>query len=158
MTAITDKKLRDQIKERKDTIIEELKKTEYVREEEQKEHNTRSSDIVKRETSYQRRTDTKNGTIRNKAKNKNSNCRQCRYCCVSKWSPPHECYASEVNCNKCGKKRHYAKACRQKFNNRRTVKKITEEETTELTESSHESNESIHHINEIKKIEETNKH
>ena len=70
----------------------------------------------------------------------------------------HKCPATEVNCNKCGKKGHYAKACRQKFINSRTVKRLTEDETNESNESSCESEESIHHIKEIKKIEETNKH
>ena len=56
------------------------------------------------------------------------------------------------------KKGHYAKACRQKFNNNRTVKRLTEDEMNEPNESSCESEESIHHIKEIRKIEETNKH
>ena len=63
-----------------------------------------------------------------------------------------------MNCNKCGKKGHYTKACRQKFSNNRTVKRLTEEEVNELNESSCELDEDIQHINEIKKIEETNKH
>ena len=161
MTAITDKKLRDQIKERKDTIIEESRAKEKQNTYEKKNRkNTIPEALIssKEKQAINEEPIQRMERFGTKPKNKNSNCRQCRYCCVSKWSPPHECYASEVNCNKCGKKRHYAKACRQKFNNRRTVKKITEEETTELTESFHESNESIHHINEIKKIKETNKH
>ena len=68
----------------------------------------------------------------------------------------HKCPA--LNCNKCGKKGNYTKACRQIFNNNRTVKRLTEEETIEPDESSDESNESIHYIKEIKKIEETKKH
>ena len=56
------------------------------------------------------------------------------------------------------KERHYAKACRQKFNNNRTVKRPTEEETNEPNESTSDSDESIHHIKEIKKINEMNKH
>ena len=91
-------------------------------------------------------------------KNERFNSRPCRYCGVSNWSLLLKCPALEVNCNKCGKKGHYAKACRQKFNNIRTVKTLTEEETTEPNESSDESNESLHHIKEIKKIEETIKH
>ena len=50
-------------------------------------------------------------------KNKNFNSWPCRYCGVSNWSPLHKCPALEVNCNKCGKKGHYAEARRQKFNN-----------------------------------------
>ena len=63
-----------------------------------------------------------------------------------------------MNCNKCGKKGHYAKACRQKFNDNRTVKRLTEEERSEPNDSSCESDEDIQHIKEIKKIEEINKH
>ena len=89
---------------------------------------------------------------------KNFNNQPCRYCGASNWSPLHQCPAIEVNCNKCGKKGHYARACRQKFNNNRTVKRLTEEETNGSNESSDESNESIYHIKEIKSIEGINKH
>ena len=58
---------------------------------------------------------------------------------------------------KCGKKGHYAKACRKKFNNNRTVKTLTEKEVNELDESYCESDKSRHHMKDIKKIEETNK-
>ena len=70
----------------------------------------------------------------------------------------HKCPATETNCNKCGKKGHYAKVCRQKYTNNRTVKQLTEEEIEGQNETSSESDESIHHIKEIKKIEEKNKH
>ena len=91
-------------------------------------------------------------------KNKNFGNRLCRFCSAPNWTPLHKCPATDANCNKCGKKGHYAKACRQKFNNNRTVKRLTEDEMNERNESSCESEESIHHIKEIKKIEETNKH
>ena len=69
-----------------------------------------------------------------------------------------KCPATQTNCNKCGKKGHYAKVCRQKYTNNRTVKQLTEEEIEEQNETPSESDESIHHIKEIKKIEEKNKH
>ena len=97
-------------------------------------------------------------TYGTKPKNKNFGNRPCRYCSTPNWTPMHKCPATEVNCNKCGKKGHYAKACRQKFNNSRTVKRLTEDETNELNESSCESEEDIQHIKELKQIEETNKH
>ena len=93
-----------------------------------------------------------------KPKNKNFGNRPCRYCSAPNWTPLHKSPATEVNCNKCGKKGHYAKACRHKFNCSRTVKRLTEDETNESNESSCESEEDIQHIKEIKKIEETNKH
>ena len=70
----------------------------------------------------------------------------------------HKCPALDANCNNCGKKGHYAKACRQKTNNNRTGKRLTEDEPNESDRSSNESEESIHHIKEIKKIDETNEH
>ena len=90
-------------------------------------------------------------------KNKNYGNRTCRVCNAPNWTPIHKCPALEANCNKCGKKGHYAKACRQKFNNR-TVKRLTEEEMNEPDESTSESDESIHHMKEIRKINEMNKH
>ena len=56
-----------------------------------------------------------------------------------------------MNCNKCDKKGHYAKACRQKFNNNRTVTRLTEEEMNEPDESSCESDESILHIKQSRR-------
>ena len=51
-------------------------------------------------------------------------------------------------------KGHYARACRQRRNNNRTVKKLTEETENEPNESLSKSDESIHHLEEIKNIEE----
>ena len=87
-------------------------------------------------------------------KNKNFGNRTCRFCTAPNWTPMHKCPALDANCNKCGKKGHYAKACRQKTNNNRTVKRLTEDELNESDEPSSESEESIHHIKEIKKEED----
>ena len=70
----------------------------------------------------------------------------------------NKCPTLDANCKKCGKKGHYAKACRQTINNNRTVKRLTKAEPKESDEPSSESEEGIHHIKEIKKIDETNKH
>ena len=90
-------------------------------------------------------------------KNKNFGNRTCRFCTAPNWTPMHKCPALDANCNKCGKKGHYPKACRQKTNDNRTVKRLTEDEPNESDRSSSESEECIHHIKEIKKIDETNK-
>ena len=90
-------------------------------------------------------------------KNRTTANRPCRYCGIQNWTPMHKCPATETNCNKCGKKGHYAKVCRQKYTNNRTVKQLTEEEIEEQNETSSESDESKYHIKEIKKIEEKNK-
>ena len=84
--------------------------------------------------------------------------RPCRFCGASNWTPLHKCPAIETNCNKCGKRGHYANVWRQKYTNNRTVKKLTKEEPDDRSgETSSESNESIHH-KKIKQIEEKNKH
>ena len=56
------------------------------------------------------------------------------------------------------KKGHFAKACRQRRNNNRTVKRLTEDENLQPNESTSESEEIIHHIKEVKAIKEKNKH
>ena len=93
-----------------------------------------------------------------KPKKKKFGNRTCRFCNPPNWTAMHKCPALEANCNKCGKKGHYAKACRPKFSNNRTVKRLTEEKTHESNESTSDSDKSIHHIKEIKKMNEMNKH
>ena len=66
--------------------------------------------------------------------------------------------APEANCNKCANKGHFAKACRQRTYNSRTVKRLTEDETLQPNESTRESEKSIDHIKEVRAIEEKNKH
>ena len=83
-------------------------------------------------------------------KNKTFGSRGCRFCTATNWTPMQKCPASDVNCNKCGQKGHYAKACRQKTKNNRTVKRLTENGTNESDEPSSESEESFHHIKEKK--------
>ena len=74
------------------------------------------------------------------------------------WSPIHKDPASESNCNNRGKNGHYARACWQRQNNNRTVKKLTEEKVNEPNESLSNSEEKIHHIEDMKNIEEKQKH
>ena len=93
-----------------------------------------------------------------KPKNKQFGNRPCRFCNAPNWSPIHKCPALATNCNKCGKKGHFAKACRQRTYNDRTVKILTEDDTQQPNESTSESEESIHHIKEVRTIEEKNKH
>ena len=69
-------------------------------------------------------------------------------------SPIHKCPASESNCNNCGKKGLHARACEQRSNNNRTVRKLTEEELKDPNESMSESDESIRQIEEFKNVEE----
>ena len=72
----------------------------------------------------------------------------CRSCNNPNWSPSYKCPPSESNCNDCGKRGHYARACRQRQNTNRTVKKFTAEIMDEPNESLSESDESVLHIEE----------
>ena len=160
-TAITDKKLRDKIVKEKSLelkkIFELIKQNTYEKKNKKNTIpegliSTKEKHIIKEEQIQRME---RFGT---KPKNENFGNRTCRFCNAPNWTPMHKCPALEAICNKCGKKRHCAKACRQKFNNNRTVKRLTEEETNEPNESTSDSDESFHHIKEIKKINEMNKH
>ena len=84
--------------------------------------------------------------------------RPCRFCNAQNWSSIHKCPAQEANCINCVKKEHYARACKQRTKNNRTVGKLTEEEETEPNASMSESDESIYPIKEIKNVVEQQKH
>ena len=161
MTAITDKKLRDKIMKTKTLemkkIINLIKQNTYEKKNKKNTIpevliSTKEKHIIKEKPTQSME---RFGT---RPRNKNFGNRPCSFCSAPNWTPLHKCPARDANCNKCGKKGHYAKACRQKFNNNRTVKRLTEDEMNEPNESSCESEESINHIKEIKKIEETDKH
>ena len=160
MTAITDKKLRDKLMKEKTLemkkTIEMIKQNTY--EKKQEKYNTRSINHNKRKTDDQRRTNTKSGEIRNQPKTRITGDRPCRFCNAPNWNPTHKCPALESNCNNCGKKGHYVRACKQRTKNNRALSKLTEEEETEPNESMSESDESIYHIEEIKNIVEQQKH
>ena len=72
MTAITDKKLRDKLMKEKTLELKKndrINQTEHLWEKEQEKHKTRSTNFNERKTCDKRRTDTKNGKIRNTTKN-----------------------------------------------------------------------------------------
>ena len=160
MTAITDKKLRDKIMKEKTLepkkIFELIKQNTYEKKNKKNTIpealiSTKEKHMIKEEPIQRIK---RFGTRpKKKLRKPYVHVLQC-----SKLDPMHICPALEANCNKCGKKGRYAKACRQKFNNNRTVKRLTDEEMNEPDESTSESDESIHHIKEIKKINEMNKH
>ena len=161
MTAITDKKLRDKLM--KDKTLEMKKTIEMIKQntyEKKNKKNTtpealitaKEKQIIKEEPIQRME---KYGT---RQKTRITGSRPCRFCNAPNWSPIHKCPAQDSNCNNCGKKGHYARVCKQRTKNNRTVKKFTEEEETEPNESMSESDESIYHIEEIKKIVEQQKH
>ena len=160
MTAITDKKLRDKLMTEK-TL--EMKKTiEMIKQNTYEKKNKKTipealitakeKQIIKEEPIQRME---KYG---NRSKTRITGSRPCRFCNAPNWSPIHKCPAQDSNCNNCGKKGHYARVCKQRIKNNRTVKKFTEEEEIEPNESMCESDESIYHIEEIKKIVEQQKH
>ena len=161
MTAITDKKLRNKIMKEK-TL--ELKKVFELIKQNTYEKKNKKNTIPEALISTKEKQMIKEEPIQRmerfgvRPKNRNFGNRTCRFCTAPNWTPMHKRPALDVNCNKCDKKRHYAKACRQKTNSNRTVKRLTEDEPDESDRSSSESEESIHHIKEIKKFDETNKH
>ena len=161
MTAITDKKLRDKIMKEK-TL--ELKKISELIKQNTYEKKNKKNTIPEALISSKEKQMIKEEPIQRmerfgtKPKNKQFGNRPCRFCSAPNWSPIHKCPTLEANCNKCGKKGHFAKACRQRTYNNRTVKRLTEDEDQLPNESSSESEESIHHIKEIETIEEKNKH
>ena len=161
MTAITDEKLRDKMMKEK-TL--ELKKTIKLIKQNTYEKKNKKNTIPEASISTKERHTIKEEPIQRmekfgtRPKIKITGNKPCRFCGAPNWTPLHKCPALETNCNKCGRKGHYAKVCRQKYVNNRTVQKLTEEETDDRDETSSDSGESLHNIREMKKIEENKKH
>ena len=138
MTAITDKKLRYEIMKEKTLelkkIIELIKQNTY-------EKKNKKNTILEALISSKEKQMIKEEPIQRmerfgtKPKNKQSRNRLCRFCNAPNWSPIHKFPALEANCNNCGKKGHFAKACRQRTYNNRTVKRLPEDETQQPNES-----------------------
>ena len=129
MTAITDKKFWDKIMKEKTLelkkIIEMIKQITY---EKKNKKNTIPEALISTKVKHIIKEEPIQRIERfgTRPKNKQFGNRTCRFCNAPNWTPIYKCPALEANCNKCGKKGHYAKACRQKFNNNRTVKRLTE--------------------------------
>ena len=153
MTAIIDKKLRDKLmKEKTLEMKKTIKMIEQNTYEKKNKKNTKPEALItteekqiSEEESIQRME--KSGT---KPKTRKTGNRPYRFGNAPNWSPIHKCPARESNCNNCGKKGHYARACKQRTKINRTVRKLIEEEETEPNESMSESDERIYHIEEIK--------
>ena len=161
MTAITDKKLRDKLMKEK-TL--EMKKTIEMIKQNTYEKKNKKNTIPEALLTIKEKQMIKEEPIQRvekfgtRPKTRITGNRPCRFCNAPNWNPTHKCPALESNCNKCGKKGHYARACKQRTKNNRTLSKLTEEEETEPNESMSESDESIYHIEEIKNIVEQQKH
>ena len=160
MTAITDKKNARQVDERNNIRTEKdgrVDRSDHLREEEQEKHDPGGTNFGKKKQVIKEKPIQRLERFGLRPKTRPIGNRPCKLCGVSNWTPLHRCQATETNCNKCGKRGHYAKVCGQKYTNNRTVRRLTKEEPDDRSETSSESNESIHHTKEIKKIEEKHK-
>ena len=61
--------------------------------------------------------------------NKFTNEKPCKFCNAPNWNPTHKYLALGKLCNNCGKKGHSARVCRQRENNKRKIRNVTEEES-----------------------------
>ena len=136
MTAITDKKLRDKIMKEKPLelkkIIELMKQNTYDKKN-KKNKIPEASVSTKEKHMIKEKPIQRMERFGTRPKNKNFGNRTCRFCNAPNWTPMHKCPALEANCNKCGKKGHYAKECRQKFNNNQPNSEKTNRRRNERT-------------------------
>ena len=120
MTAITDKKLRDKLM--KEKTLEMKKTIEMIKQNTYEKKNkkntipealitTKEKQMIKEEPIQKVE---KFGT---RPKTRITGNRPCRFCNAPNWNKTHKCPALESNCNNCGKKGHYARACKQRTKN-----------------------------------------
>ena len=81
-------------------------------------------------------------------KNNFTNEKPCIFCNAPNWNPTHKSPTLGKHCNKCGKKGHFGRVCRQRENYKRKVRIVTEDE----------SEASIHRIKRINRISDRNKY
>ena len=120
MTAITDKKLRDKMMKGKTLELKKNNRTnkaKHIQKEEQGTYDTGSIDFGKERHTIKEEPIRRMERFGARPKTKTTWNRPCRLCGAPKWTQLHKCPAKETNCNKCGRKEHYAKVCRQKYTN-----------------------------------------
>ena len=64
-----------------------------------------------------------------------NNHKACRFCNAPIWSPTHKCPALDQTCNKCGKKGHFARTCRQGENFENKLRNVTGTEKNSTTDT-----------------------
>ena len=69
-------------------------------------------------------------TFGTRPRNRTTNEKPCKFCNAPNWDCSHKCPALDKLSNNCGRKGLYAQACRQKENNKRRIRNVTEEDTT----------------------------
>ena len=103
--------LRKKVLKKKKTI-ELIKQNTYDKK--QKDNIKRGPYYNNRKTSQQKKPIQRINKFGTWSKTKFSGTRPFRICNTPNWSPLHKCPALESNCNNCGKKGDYARACRQR--------------------------------------------
>ena len=141
MTAITDKKLRDKLmKEKKlemKKTIEMIKQNTY---EKRNNKNTIPEALTSnRENEIKEEPKKRMEKFNTRPRNKFNNNIPCRFCNAPNWNQTHKCPALVQTCNNCGKKGHFARACRQKEKYKRKIRNVTETENSTIGEESDES-------------------
>ena len=99
-----------------------------------------------------RRTNFKKGRIQNKTEKQNDKQQTLQSLQPTNWNPTHKCQELDKLCSNCGKKRHFARVCRQKENYKRKVQNVTEEETTATGGESYKSESSTCRIEKTNRI------
>ena len=160
MTAITDSKLRDKpMKEKKldsKKTIDMIKQNTYQRK--NRKNTIPEALITSREKEIKEELIQKMERFGTRPKNRKTNAKPCKFCNAPNWNPTHKYPALDKLCNNCGKRRHFARECRQKEIYKRKVQIVTEEETTAIGGEAGESESSIYRIEKINRITDRNKY
>ena len=160
MTAITDAKVRDKWMKNKKL---ELKKTIEMIKQNTYEKNPKKKTQTRR-SDFKPRKKLKKDPIQRmerfdtRPKNNFTNEKPCIFCNAATWNPTHKSPTLGNHCNKCGKKGHFGRVCRQRESYKRKVRIVTEDESEAIGGESDESETSIHRIKKINRISDRNKY